>query len=238
MARELPVPGRELGGVHLAMDFLAQQNRRLAGDALDPRAAISAAGKRVVVIGGGDTGSDCVGTCHRQGAAVVHQLELLPRPPHTRAAETPWPYWPMQLRTSHAHEEGGARAWSVLTTALSGDDGQVQRLHATRAAMEAGPDGRPRFVPDDGAAFTIEADLVLLAMGFTGPDPTGLLDALGVRLGPGSTIATDAAYATNVPGVFAAGDARRGASLIVWAIREGQDAAAAIGQYLLRARAV
>jgi glutamate synthase (NADPH/NADH) small chain len=219
MARELPVPGRELPGVHLAMEFLGQQNRRVAGDdAASLGAELSAAGKRVVVIGGGDTGSDCIGTCHRQGAASVTQIELLPQPPAQRDASTPWPLWPMQLRTSHAHEEGGERMWRIATTGFSDEGGRVARLHAKRL--------------DTDADFHLDADLVLLAMGFTGPQRDGLLDALGVRLDARGAVATDAHYRTSVDGVFAAGDTRRGASLIVWAIREGRDAAAAMDRHL------
>ncbi|HWZ58008.1 MAG TPA: glutamate synthase subunit beta [Gemmatimonadaceae bacterium] len=189
VARELPVPGRELEGIYPAMAFLTAQNRG---------APISAAGKRVVIIGGGDTGSDCLGTCHRQGAREVMQFELLPEPPRERAASTPWPLWPMQLRTTHAHEEGGRREWRVSTTGFSGN-GRVERLHATRVGT--------------GEAFAIDCEMVLLAMGFTGAEPAS--QALGEE-----------------PGVFLAGDVRRGASLIVWAIREGRDAARAVDDYL------
>jgi glutamate synthase (NADPH/NADH) small chain len=218
--RDLRVPGRELGGVHLAMEFLSQQNRRVAGDVIDDRSAVWAGGKRVVVIGGGDTGSDCVGTCHRQGATEVHQLEVLPRPPLDRDPATPWPLWPNRLRTTHAHEEGCAREWSISTTRLSGDRGQVTTLHGTRT--------------DTGDEFRLDVDLVLLAMGFSGAVREGLLSDLGVALTPRGAVGTDAAHMTNVEGVFAAGDMRRGASLIVWAIREGRDAAAAIDRYLAR----
>jgi glutamate synthase (NADPH/NADH) small chain len=217
-ARDLRVPGRELGGVHLAMDFLSQQNRRVAGDVVDDAAAIWAGGKRVAVIGGGDTGSDCVGTCHRQGAAEVHQLEVLSRPPIERDASTPWPLWPHRLRTTHAHEEGCAREWSIATTRLSGDRGQVMTLRGTRS--------------DTGEEFRLDVDLVLLAMGFTGPVREGLLTDLGVELNARGAVATGPDHMTSVDGVFAAGDMRRGASLIVWAIREGRDAAAAIDRYL------
>ena len=216
--RDLRVPGRELGGVHLAMDFLSQQNRRVAGDVIDGRSAIWAGGKRVVVIGGGDTGSDCVGTCHRQGATEVHQLEVLPRPPLDRDPSTPWPQWPNRLRTTHAHEEGCVREWSISTTRLSGDREQVTTLHGTRT--------------DTGNEFRLDVDLVLLAMGFTGPVQDGLLADLGVALTPRGAVATNAGHMTTVDGVFAAGDMRRGASLIVWAIREGRDAAATIDRYL------
>jgi glutamate synthase (NADPH/NADH) small chain len=235
-ARDLLVPGRELGGVHFAMDYLTQQNRRVAGDTVDPSQAIWAEGKRVVVIGGGDTGSDCIGTCHRQGAVEVYQLELLPQPPKDRAESTPWPHWPMKLRTSHAHEEGGRRDWSVSTTSLSGEGGSVRRLNAVRVEMEYGANG-PRFVEVPDSGFALEVDLVLLAMGFTGVQQAGLLADLGVAIGPRGAVSTDALYRTNVPGVFAAGDMRRGASLIVWAIREGRDAAASIDRHLRHAGA-
>ena len=232
VARRLPVPGSDLGGIHLAMELLEQQNRRVAGDVIDPAASVSARGKRVVVIGGGDTGSDCVGTCHRQGAAEVFQFELLPMPPRHRDESTPWPLWPMQLRTSHAHEEGGRREWSVSTTAFSGCDGQVRKLHAVRVELETDADGRRsmRELPD--SAFELDVDLVLLAMGFTGPVRDGALAELGVGLDTRGNVATGPSHMTNVDGVFAAGDARLGASLIVWAIREGRDAARGIGAYL------
>jgi glutamate synthase (NADPH/NADH) small chain len=217
-ARDLRVPGRELSGVHLAMDYLSQQNRRVAGDVMDAASAIWAGGKRVVVIGGGDTGSDCVGTAHRQGATEVHQLEVLARPPIERDVSTPWPLWPHRLRTSHAHEEGCAREWSISTTRLAGIDGRVSTLHGTRT--------------DTGEEFRIDVDLVLLAMGFTGPVREGLVSDLGVAMTPRGAVAAGANHMTSVDGVFAAGDMRRGASLIVWAIREGRDAAAAIDRYL------
>jgi glutamate synthase (NADPH/NADH) small chain len=220
--RDLRVPGRDLAGVHLSIDYLSQQNRRVAGDVIDPAAAIWAGGKRVVVIGGGDTGSDCVGTCHRQGATEVHQLEVLPRPPIERDASTPWPLWPHRLRTTHAHEEGCEREWSVSTTHLSGADGRVVTLHGTRT--------------DTGNELRLDVDLVLLAMGFTGPVRDGMLTDLAVEMTARGAVATDANQMTNVDGVFAAGDMRRGASLIVWAIREGRDAAAAIDRYLAARR--
>jgi glutamate synthase (NADPH/NADH) small chain len=216
--RELGVPGRELGGVHLAMDFLSQQNRRVAGDVVEDRSAIWAGGKRVVVIGGGDTGSDCVGTCHRQGAAEVHQLEVLARPPMERDTSTPWPLWPHKLRTTHAHEEGCVREWSISTTRLLGDRGHVTTLQGTRT--------------DTGLEFRLDVDLVLLAMGFTGPVRDGLLLDLGVELNTRGAVATGPDHLTSVEGVFAAGDMRRGASLIVWAIREGRDAAVSVDRYL------
>jgi glutamate synthase (NADPH/NADH) small chain len=231
MARDLHVPGRELAGVYLAMDFLTSQNRRLAGDSFFEM-GIDASDRRVVIIGGGDTGSDCAGTCVRQGARSVRQFELLPQPPRDRAATTPWPLWPMQLRTSHAHEEGTERDWSVATTAFSGENGRVQRLHAVRLERQVFADGRSDYVQVPGSGFELEADLVLLAMGFTGPVRSRLLVDLGVELDSRGAIATDVSHRTSVPGVFAAGDAHRGASLIVWAIREGRDAADGIDSWL------
>jgi glutamate synthase (NADPH/NADH) small chain len=229
-ARDLDVPGRELAGVHLAMDFLTSQNRRLEGQELG--GVDEARDRRVVIIGGGDTGSDCAGTCVRQGARSVRQFELLPQPPVGRAATTPWPLWPMQLRTSHAHEEGCDREWSVATTAFSGENGRVQRLHAARLERQVFADGRTDFARMPGTEFELEADLVLLAMGFTGPVKNRLLVDLAVELDGRGNIATDRAHRTSVPGVFAAGDAHRGASLIVWAIREGRDAADSIDRWL------
>jgi glutamate synthase (NADPH/NADH) small chain len=231
-ARDLDVPGRDLEGVHLAMDFLTAQNRRLERDALLENIE-EARDRRVVIIGGGDTGSDCAGTCVRQGARNVKQFELLPQPPHTRAASTPWPLWPMQLRTSHAHEEGTDRDWSVATTAFSGENGRVRRIHAVRLERQVFADGRSDYVRVPGTEFELEADLVLLAMGFTGPVKSKLLVDLGVELDSRGNVATDGSHRTTVPGVFAAGDAHRGASLIVWAIREGRDAADAIDAWLV-----
>ncbi|MGB0911535.1 MAG: glutamate synthase subunit beta [Nitrospirales bacterium] len=226
-ARDLPIPGRELKGVHFAMEFLMQQNKRVAGDDIVEE-AISAKGKRVVIIGGGDTGSDCLGTSHRHGCLDVHQFELLPEPPPSRADSTPWPLWPMQLRTSHAHEEGCDRQWSVSTTKFSGHNGQVTKLHAQQVQFENG-----KFTPIPGSEFDMDVDLVLLAMGFTGPVQHGLLNNLGVEYGARGSVAVDENFMTSVEGVFAAGDTKRGASLIVWAIAEGRKAAAGIHQYLL-----
>ena len=230
-ARDLHVPGRELEGIHLAMDFLTSQNRRSAGDSFFEM-GIDASDRRVVIIGGGDTGSDCAGTCVRQGARSVKQFELLPQPPRDRASTTPWPLWPMQLRTSHAHEEGAERDWSVATTAFSGENGRVERIHGVRLERQDLADGRSDYVQAPGSEFELEADLVLLAMGFTGPVKSRLLVDLGVELDSRGAIATDLAHRTSVPGVFAAGDAHRGASLIVWAIREGRDAADSIDSWL------
>ena len=223
--RDLRVPGRELKGIHFAMEFLPQQNRRNEGDKVPAAQAILAAGKRVVIIGGGDTGADCLGTCHRQGATSVTQFELLPKPPDERSPSTPWPLWPMQLRVEGAHEEGGSRDWSVSTVKFTGDSaGNVKQLHAVRVDAKLQP------IP--GTEFTLEADLVLLAMGFLGPVRNGLLEQLGVKLDQRSNVATGENYMSSVPGVFAAGDMRRGQSLVVWAIAEGRKAAQAIDKYL------
>jgi glutamate synthase (NADPH/NADH) small chain len=224
--RELPVPGRELKGIHLAMDYLTQQNKRVAGDIV-PGDQISAKGKRVVIIGGGDTGSDCLGTAHRQGCAEARQFELLPEPPPKRAESTPWPLWPMQLRTSHAHEEGCDRKWSISTTKFSGQNGQVNKLHAIRVQFEQG-----KLLPVPGSEMEMDVDLILLAMGFTGPVKTGLLDSLGLQFDSRGNVAVDEHFMTTVDGIFASGDTKRGASLIVWAIAEGRKAAAGIHHYL------
>jgi glutamate synthase (NADPH/NADH) small chain len=225
-ARELPIPGRELKGVHLAMEYLTQQNKRTAGISFSDE-PITAKGKRVVIIGGGDTGSDCLGTAHRQGCVEAHQFELLPEPPPQRAESTPWPLWPMQLRTSHAHEEGCDRQWSVSTTKFTGHNGHVTKLHAHRVKFESG-----KFESIPGTEFEMNADLVLLAMGFTGPVKNGLLDSLGVKYDARGVVSVDHNFMTNLDGVFAGGDTKRGASLIVWAIAEGRKMAAGINQYL------
>jgi glutamate synthase (NADPH/NADH) small chain len=223
--RDLDIPGRDLKGIHFAMEFLPQQNRRVAGD--DVPNHIQATGKRVVIIGGGDTGADCLGTCHRQRAASIHQLEILPEPPAERSPTTPWPLWPLMLRMESSHEEGGVREWAVSTSRFSGDEkGNVKRLHASRV----GPP--PKFEPIPGTEFTIEADLVLLAMGFLGPVRNGMIEQLGVQLDAHGNVATDDNYMASVPGVFAAGDMRRGQSLIVWAIAEGRRAAQGIDSFL------
>ncbi len=231
--RDLPVPGRELAGIHVAMEYLTQQNRRCEGDDVRPEALITAEGRHVVIIGGGDTGADCLGTAHRQGARSVTQLELLPQPPAERAAGNPWPEWPNVFRVSPAHEEGGDRLYSVMTERFTGgDDGRVRALHATKVVLVR-EQGRPVMQRIAGSEFSIPADLVLLAMGFLGPQPTGLVADLGVTLTSRGTIATDADWMTRVPGVFAAGDAQRGQSLIVWAIAEGRSAARSLDAYLM-----
>jgi glutamate synthase (NADPH/NADH) small chain len=228
--RDLPVPGRELKGIHFAMEFLPQQNRRCEGDTVPDALGILATGKHVVIIGGGDTGADCLGTSHRQKALSIHQFEIMPMPPQDRAPQTPWPLWPMQLRVESSHEEGGVRDWSIATQKFAGDEqGNVKRLHGIRV----GPP--PKFEPTPGTEFMLDADLVLLAMGFTGPVRNGMLEQFGVVLDPRGNVATDEQYATSVPGVFAAGDMRRGQSLVVWAIAEGRKAAASVDTYLKNA---
>ena len=227
--RDLAVPGRDLKGIHFAMDFLRQQNRRCAGDRVDSKEEILATGRRVVILGGGDTGADCLGTSHRQRALSAHQIEILPVPPGERAPQTPWPMWPLVLRTESSHEEGGVRLWGAATTRFTGDDqGNVTRLHAVRV----GPP--PNFKPVADSEFTLEVDLVLLALGFTGPAPDGMLAELGIALDPRGNVETDGNYRTSAPGIFAAGDMRRGQSLVVWAIAEGRQAARAIDRYLNR----
>jgi len=209
------------------MEFLPQQNKRCHGDELDTTIDILANGKHVVIIGGGDTGADCLGTTHRQKPLSVHQFEIMPMPPAERAPQTPWPLWPMQLRIEGAHEEGGIRDWSIATQKFTGDvNGNVKQLHAIRV----GPP--PKFEPIPGSEFTMDADLVLLAMGFLGPVRNGLLEQLGVELDQRGNVATNRNYMSSIPGVFAAGDMRRGQSLVVWAISEGRKAAEGVDRYL------
>jgi glutamate synthase (NADPH/NADH) small chain len=224
--RNLPVPGRELKGIHFAMEYLPQQNRTVAGDVVE--AQILATGKHVVIIGGGDTGADCLGTAHRQKAASVHQFEIMPQPPAERSPFTPWPLWPLQLRTESAHEEGGIRDWAVATARFTGDEnGNVKQLHALRV----GP--APKFEAIPGTEFAIDANLVLIAMGFLGPVKNGMLETLDVKLDARSNVEADANYMTSIPGVFAAGDLRRGQSLVVWAIAEGRKAARGVDKFLM-----
>jgi glutamate synthase (NADPH) small chain len=226
--RDLRVPGRQLRGIHFAMEFLPQQNKRVAGDQVPASEAILATGKRVVIIGGGDTGADCLGTSHRQKALSIHQFEIMPQPPNERSPVTPWPLWPLMLRQESSHEEGGVRDWSVATTHFTGDEnGNVKQLHGTRV----GPP--PDFAPISGTEFTMDVDLVLLAMGFTGPVRGGLIEQLGCDLDQRGNLKAGTDYQTSVPNVFAAGDARRGQSLVVWAITEGRKAARAIDLQLM-----
>jgi glutamate synthase (NADPH) small chain len=226
LPRDLPVPGRELQGVHFAMEFLPQQNKVVAGDKVAGQ--IKATGKHVIVIGGGDTGSDCVGTSNRHGAASVTQFELLPQPPEKENKPMVWPYWPVKLRTSSSHEEGCKRDWSVATKRFEGKDGKVEKLIAARIEWK---DGKMHEVP--GSEFTLKADLVLLAMGFLGPLPAGLLEQAGVEKDNRGNVKADTeSYRTSVDKLFAAGDMRRGQSLVVWAIREGRQCARAVDEFL------
>jgi glutamate synthase (NADPH) small chain len=225
-ARDLPLPGRELGGIHQAMEFLPQSNRASLGE--DVPGQITATGKHVIIIGGGDTGADCLGTAHRQGAASVTQLEIMPQPGSDRPVTQPWPTYPMTFRVSSAHEEGGERVYAVSTKQFAGDaDGNVRSLRLVEVELDAG-----RFADVPGTEREIPAELVLLAMGFTGPERDGVVSQLGVDLDERGNIARDASYMSSVPGVFVAGDAGRGQSLIVWAIAEGRAAAAAVDAFL------
>jgi glutamate synthase (NADPH/NADH) small chain len=229
--RDLPVPGRDLKGIHFAMEFLPQQNKRNAGGVIPPDISISAKGKKVVILGGGDTGSDCLGTSNRQGALSVHQFELLPMPPEQRTLAMPWPDWPMILRTSTSHEEGVLRDWSINTKLFSGKDGVVKKLHGIRLNWK-NENGRMLMEEIPGSEFELDCDLVLLALGFLGPEPDGIVAELGVKLDQRGNIASDN-YHSSVPGVFAAGDGRRGQSLVVWAIWEGRECARAVDAYLV-----
>jgi glutamate synthase (NADPH) small chain len=230
-ARDLPIPGRELDGIHQAMEFLPWANRvQLGDDVLDENGQppITAKDKHVIIIGGGDTGADCLGTSHRQGAASIHQFEIMPRPPETRADSTPWPTYPLMFRVSSAHEEGGDRVFSVNTEEFTGVDGRVTALRAHEVKMNAG-----KFEKVEGTDFELKADLVLLAMGFVGPEKEGLLTKLGVELTDRGNVSRDNNFQSSVPGVFVAGDMGRGQSLIVWAIAEGRAAAAGVDRYLM-----
>jgi glutamate synthase (NADPH/NADH) small chain len=231
-ARDLNIPGRELEGIHPAMDFLPLQNKRVAGDAIPDAQFITARGKRVIIIGGGDTGADCLGTVHRQGCASVHQFEIVPRPPDARMASNPWPQWSNIFRVSSAHEEGGVREYAINTRQFQGEKGRVTALETIRVEMKT-VDGRMQFVEIPGTEEVYPADLVLLAMGFLGPEKKGLLEQLGVELDRAGNVKADADKRTSVPKVFTAGDMTRGQSLIVWAIAEGRHAAHAIDVFLM-----
>ena len=232
--RNLPIPGRELNGVHFAMDFLTQQNKLNSGESIPSETTINAEGKKVVVLGGGDTGSDCLGTSLRQGAEIVYQLELLPEPPSTRKENDLWPNWPMILRTSSSHEEGGDRDYNILTKSFNGINGQLTSLTAVKVDWGA-PDenGRPTMIEIPDSEFVLEVDLVFLAMGFLHPDKNGMLEQLQVELDQRGNVKTDSNKMTNMPGIFAAGDMSRGQSLVVWAIAEGREAARGIDKYLM-----
>ncbi len=235
--RDLQVPGREFDGIHYAMDFLTQQNKRVAGDdesRAAPRGTLSAKGKHVVVIGGGDTGSDCVGTSNRHGAASVTQLEVMPQPPEKEDKALTWPDWPLKMRTSSSHEEGCERDFAVLTKRALGEGGKLRALECVRVEWAKGEDGRMAMREVPGSAFELKADLVLLAMGFVGPRKPGMIEQAGVALdGRGNVLANTTDYRSSVPKLFAAGDMRRGQSLVVWAIREGRQCARAIDESLM-----
>ncbi len=233
--RDLPIPGRELKGVHFAMEYLTLQNKRCEGDSIPDERFISAAGKHVIIIGGGDTGADCLGTVHRQGKNSVHQLEIMPRPPETRAPDNPWPQWPNVYRVSAAHAEDGERLYSVSTKRFIGDDqGQVRALELVKVEM-AKADGRMSFQEIPGSEFTLPCELALLAMGFTGAERPGLLEKLGVKLSERGNVWRDANWMTSVPGVFTAGDMQHGQSLIVWALAEGRACARGVDLFLMGA---
>ncbi len=231
LPRDLPVPGRELGGIHFAMEYLKPSN--LVQEGTLAASPITAGGKRVVIIGGGDTGADCLGTAHRQGARSVHQLEIMPEPPSDRQADNPWPVWPLILRTSSAHEEGGDRLFSVTTTEFVDDGGGTVRALRGHTVETRTEDGRPVFEPMPGTEFELECDLVLLAMGFVGTERHNVVDELGVEVSPRGSVPVDSGWATNVEGVFVCGDQTRGQSLIVWAIAEGRSCAAAVDRWLM-----
>ncbi|WP_068878789.1 MULTISPECIES: glutamate synthase subunit beta [unclassified Phenylobacterium] len=240
--RDLPVPGRDLAGVHFAMEFLAQQNKRNAGDPESiaaPDGTIDARGKHVIVIGGGDTGSDCIGTSNRQGAASVVQLEIMPMPPERENKTLTWPDWPLKLRTSSSHQEGAEREFAVATRRFIGKDGQVTAIECVRLEWVAGADGRMQMREIPGSEFELKADLVFLAMGFVGPTQAGVVEQSGVDLDPrGNVLADTNDYRTSQPNIFACGDARRGQSLVVWAIREGRQCARAVDEHLMGASAL
>ena len=230
-ARDLPIEGRNLKGIHLAMEFLTQQNKVVAGDTVPNQ--IVATGKNVIILGGGDTGSDCLGTSHRQGAKHVYQYELLPQPPEHENKELTWPNWPVKMRTSSSQEEGGDRDYAILTKRFSGDaEGNVKKLHGVRVKWEADASGRMQMVEVPGSEFEQDVDLVLLAMGFVGPEKPGLVKDLGVALDERGNVKANEDYQTSVPGVFACGDLRRGQSLVVWAIWEGREAARGVDTFL------
>jgi glutamate synthase (NADPH/NADH) small chain len=230
--RDLRVPGRELGGIHFAMDYLVRQNKRLTGEANDPAGELSAAGKRVVILGGGDTGADCLGTALRQAALSVTQLEILPEPPAARSPDTPWPMWPHKRRDSSSHHEGGARRWGVTTRAFKGASGRVCALQCVAVEWDKDDTGRPRMRTQAGSEFEVAADLVLLALGFAGPQPNRVLDDLGAEKDSRGLVRRNADGMTTVPGVFIAGDMYLGPSLMVRAMADGRRVGEGLARYL------
>lgn len=236
-ARDLKIPGRELKGVHFAVDFLSQQNKRNQGDTVPKEIEITAKDKNVVVLGGGDTGSDCHGTSLRQGAKKVYSFELLPKPPAKRAGNNPWPEWGRVFRTSSSHEEGGQRDWSVLTKSFSGENGVLKKINMVRLNWVDSPTG-PKMEEVPGSEFSLDADLVLLALGFLGPETNTMIQQLGLKLTDRGNVQVDKDYASSVPGVFACGDMRRGQSLVVWAIWEGREAARCVDSFLMKESAL
>jgi glutamate synthase (NADPH/NADH) small chain len=235
--RDLPIPGRDLDGIHFAMDFLTQQNKRVAGDPESkaaPNGTLSAKGKHVVVIGGGDTGSDCIGTSNRHGAASVTQFEIMPQPPVKENKMLVWPDWPLKMRTSSSHQEGCERDWSVQTKRAIGENGKITALECVRVDWQLGDGGQMKLVEVPGSEFTLKADLVLLAMGFVGPRKQGLVEQAGVELDArGNVKAPLTTYQTSKPKIFSCGDMRRGQSLVVWAIREGRQCARGVDEFLM-----
>ena len=231
--RDLPVPGRDLKGVHFAMEFLTQQNKILSGESFADHERVSAEGKRVVILGGGDTGADCLATAHRQGAEIVRQFEIVPEPPTKRPANNPWPFWPLVLRRSYALEEGSSLDYAVSATGFTGTDGIVDKMQAVQVEWKPDESGRTQMVNVPGSEFTVDADLVLLALGFLHPEKAGLVESLGVELDPRGNVKTDANKMATVPGIFAAGDASRGQSLVVWALAEGREVARCVDLFLM-----
>ena len=233
VSRDLPVPGRELYGIYFAMEYLSLQNKRCEGDTISEDEFINAKGKHVFIIGGGDTGADCLGTANRQGAVSVYQLEILPMPPAMRAENNPWPEWPQVYRVTSAHEEGGERIYAVSTKRFIGDEhGHVKAIELINVEMK-NVDGRITFDDIPGTEEILPCDLVLLAMGFIGPEKPGMIEQLGVELTDRGNVACNSDWMTSIPGVFTAGDMHRGQSLIVWAIAEGRSAARGIDKYLM-----
>jgi len=231
--RDLKIAGRNLSGIYFAMDYLIQSNRRVSGEQIPPEQIIDAKGRQVVVIGGGDTGSDCVGTAHRQGASCVTQIEVLPQPPECRPENMPWPVYPLLLKTSSSHEEGGQRFWSVLTKRFRGENNEVKSLECVKVDFQKDESGCQQMKEISGSEFVIPADLIIIAAGFLHPEHSGLLEKLKVDFDPRGNVKTGGDYLTSIPKVFSAGDMRRGQSLVVWAVSEGRRAACAIDKYLM-----